>query len=402
MNEVIIDPAGWWPRWGIGFWVFGDGMVHNNDQTPLDVIPAPGTRPRLLGYTLSGNSAPAVAAAPNGSLAIVNNPDLRNIGRIIWEDKQVEACSPVTGTCTPVPAPPSAVTLDPAWSPDGSHLAYVRAPYRASPAFPQAVAEAWYGAHQLWLYDPASRSARQLDASGASAPAWSPDGKSVLYVARDAIWMLPKLAGQPARIAGPLYPPHHWPLYYGQVNWASQFAWWAGAATTITAPARQARSHRLPAVGAPGFPASVYPPPRPHPVVNSLGHCPAPAGLQPFTPASATAALGVIPRLGRSFTGDLRLTDRTFWPVIASGWQPGGTRVFTPIRPQPTLYSGPLESYHQSEGPPDFTKLIAAGCGARLARNTWMIVEGPRGNPAIQGEFLFLNRRGRILLYYAE
>jgi hypothetical protein len=164
MNEVIIDPAGWWPRWGIGFWVFGDGMVHNNDQTPLNVLPGPGTRPRLLGYTLSDNSAPAAAAAPNGWLAIVNNPNLRDIGRIIWEDKRVEACSPVTGTCTAVPSPPSAVTLDPPWSPAGPQLAYVQAPYRASPGFPQAVAVAWYGAHRLWLYDPPSRSVRELDA----------------------------------------------------------------------------------------------------------------------------------------------------------------------------------------------------------------------------------------------
>ncbi len=239
MNEIIIDPAGWWPRWGIGFWVFGDGMVHNNDQTPLDVISAPGARPRLLGYTLSGNSAPEAVAAPNGWLAIVNNPSLRNIGRIIWQDKQVEACRPVDGRCTAVPSRPSAVTLDPAWSPDGSRLAYVQAPYRASPGFPQNVAVAWYDAHQLWLYDPASRSMHRLNASGASVPVWSADSKSLFYVARDGLWLLPRLTGQPVQIAGPLFPPNNWPAYYGQVDWISQFAWWSGsspAAPSATPP----------------------------------------------------------------------------------------------------------------------------------------------------------------------
>ena len=187
MNEIIIDPAGWWPRWGIGFWVFGDGMVHNNDQTPLDVIAAPGARPRPLGDTLSGNSAPVAAVAPDGWLAIVNNPDLRNLGRIIWQDKRVETCSPADGRCAAVSSPPSTVTLDPAWSPDGSHLAYVQAPCRASPGFPQNVTMAWYSAHQLWLYNPASRSISKLSASGASVPVWSADGKSLLYVARDAV-----------------------------------------------------------------------------------------------------------------------------------------------------------------------------------------------------------------------
>jgi hypothetical protein len=86
---------------------------------------------------------------------------------------------------------------------------------------------AWYGAHQLWLYDPASRSMRELDASGASVPTWSATGRSLLYVTRDAIWLLPRPAGQPARIAGPLFPPANWPSC-GQVNWMSQFAWWPG------------------------------------------------------------------------------------------------------------------------------------------------------------------------------
>ena len=59
-------------------------------------------------------------------------------------------------------------------------------------------------------------------------PIWAPDGKSLLYAAQDGIWLLPRLTGQPARIAGPLYPASSWPAYYGQVRWASQFAWWPG------------------------------------------------------------------------------------------------------------------------------------------------------------------------------
>jgi hypothetical protein len=108
-----------------------------------------------------------------------------------------------------------------------------------------------------------------------------------------------------------------------------------------------------------------------------------------------------MPKLGHSLTQDLRLADRAFWPALISGWRSGANRVFTPYQP-PILYSGPLASYHSSQGPPDFTKLISAGCGTRLARDTWMIVGGPRRNPAIQGELLFLNRRGHVLLYYAQ
>ncbi len=238
MTQVIIDPAGWWPRWGIGFWAFGNGMVHNLDQTPLNAIAAPGARPRLLGYTLSDASAPQAAAAPDGWLAIVNNTN-SGLGRVIWQGKHVETCYPANAACAAVPWPPSAVTLDPAWSPDGTELAFVRAPSRASPGFPQHAVAAWYGAHQLWVYTPAPRPFTQkLDAAGASVPAWSFDGRSLLYVARDAIWLLPQLTltGRPVRIAGPLFPPGDWPSYYGQVTWASQFAWWSGSSPAALSP----------------------------------------------------------------------------------------------------------------------------------------------------------------------
>jgi hypothetical protein len=170
----------------------------------------------------------------------------------------------------------------------------------------------------------------------------------------------------------------------------------------VAARAGQAR-HRYtaPTLGAPGFPVNVYPAPQPRPVVNSIGHCPAADELLPFTANTAAVARRTIPKFGHRLSQDLRLTDRAFWPVLIGGWRAGSNRVFTPDR-SPILYSGPLESYHSSEGPPDFTKLISAACGASLARKTWMIVDGPRRSPALQGEFLFLDRRGHVLLYYAQ
>jgi len=73
MNGVLLQIAGWWPHVGIGFWVFGDGAVHNNDATPLDLITASGARPRLLGQTLSDGTTDAVAASSSGDVAIVTD-----------------------------------------------------------------------------------------------------------------------------------------------------------------------------------------------------------------------------------------------------------------------------------------------------------------------------------------
>ncbi len=225
--NYLIDPAGWWPQRGIGFWALADSASLSADQVPFYVISAPGARPRRLGYTLSGGTTDAVAAAASGWLAIADEPPGASGGRVIWQGSRVEACGPATARCTGISSPPSTVTLDPAWSPDGATLAFVRAPWRSSPAFPQRAVTAWYGAHQLWLYQPAGRALRRLVASGASVPVWSADGKSLLYAARDGIWLLPRLNGHPARIADPLFRPGRWPDYYGQVGWAAQFAWWS-------------------------------------------------------------------------------------------------------------------------------------------------------------------------------
>ena len=174
---------------------------------------------------------------------------------------------------------------------------------------------------------------------------------------------------------------------------------------TVTGPtpaaARTAtprRHYTLPPVGAPGFPTATYPAPGRHLRLRPLGRCPASEGLQPFTTGNAGAARALIPKLGRSFTDDLRLTDRVFWPTILIGWQQPPGHGPARVGYRGILYAGPLTSYHQSDGPPDFTRPISASCGTRLARDTWMIVDIT--SAGFQREWLFLNRRGHVLLYY--
>lgn len=137
----LIDPAGWWPHQGIGYWAVGDCDSCNADGDPFYVIPSPGAHPRRLGSTLSGSGLDQVAAAPDGQLAIVAEipgPVNSMGGRVIWQDRTVQICR-LAAACTSVPAPASTVTLDPAWSPAGGTLALVRAPYLASVSFPQNV-----------------------------------------------------------------------------------------------------------------------------------------------------------------------------------------------------------------------------------------------------------------------
>jgi hypothetical protein len=400
--NYLIDPAGWWPHQGIGYWAVGDCDSCNADGDPFYVISSPGARPDRLGSTLADSGLDQVAAAADGQLAIV--AETPGGWRLIWQDRAVKICGPVRDACAGVPAPASTVSLDPAWSPSGSTLALVRAPYRASPGFPQKVVAAWYDAHQLWLYDLADGSLRELSASGASVPAWSADGKSLLYVARNAIWLLPQLSGQPVQITGPLFPLDDWPSYYGQIHWVSQFAWWPGPGKPPAAHAGQARHHdAVPPVGAPGFPVSIYPPPPNHKQHNLVGVCPSPSGVQPPGPGMRGLVLAVLGSLGRGFMSDLRLTDRVMWAELKSGWQPGGTPIFTlPHSRIPVLYSGPLLGYHQAYGAPDMSHTILTGCGSRIAYDTWLIVTGKASDPGLQGEFLLLDRGDHVLVWNAQ
>jgi hypothetical protein len=225
MNQLRLIPAGWWTKQGIGFWILGDGMTMATDQTPLFLLPAPGDTPRLLGSTLIGVTAPAVAGSRSGYLAIVAETRRQGFGRLIWQGKSVEVCrSPVT-ECTPVTAPHGTVTLDPTWSPDGHTLAYVQAPQRSSPGFPQHVIHRWYASHRLHTYNAVTGARKAVPHSaGASAPRWSSDGRDLLYVAGNGLWLLRPGAG-PERIAAPFYPAHDWPAYYGQIDWIGQYAW---------------------------------------------------------------------------------------------------------------------------------------------------------------------------------
>lgn len=221
MNGVLLQLAGWWPRLGIGVWAFGDGMVHNNDATPLNLISGPGTRPRTLGQTLSDGSTDAVAAGPDGKVAIVTD---HGGGRAAWQDKHIDLCGKTT--CQPLRQGAASVTVDPAWSNNGTTLAYVEAPNILVGPWTQKRITAWYAAHRVFLDNTVTQRTRSVSAArGATAINWSVNDRSLLYIRDDAIWLLPTLNGKPVRIASPLYPPHNWPQYYAQIDWSGRFAW---------------------------------------------------------------------------------------------------------------------------------------------------------------------------------
>jgi dipeptidyl aminopeptidase/acylaminoacyl peptidase len=228
MTGPLLDPAGWWRGLGIGVWVNGDGATRNLDETPLDVISRPGAKPRFLADTLSVQTTRVIASS-SGAVALVADVSHGvNGGRVVWDAKQLQICTPAPRPCTPIVTDRSKVTLDPEWSPNGEQLAFVEAPDRQTGGWGQNVLTRWYGQHALRVYNTRTHRLRTIGpARGATAPLWSSDGKSLLYFANDGVWLLPRLDAKPVRIATPLFAPSSWPSYFGQMAWPAQLSWWS-------------------------------------------------------------------------------------------------------------------------------------------------------------------------------
>jgi hypothetical protein len=227
MSGPLLSVAGWWRGLGIGVWVVGDGATRNLDATPLDVISKPGAKPKFLLDTLSMQTTRVVAGGTRAVAFVADVSHGVGGGRIVWDAKQVTVCIP-RGSCTQIVTDRRKVTIDPAWSPDGRRLAFVEAPDRRTGGWGQRALTRWYGEHVLRVYDTRTHRLRTVpSARGATAPLWSADGKSIVYVADDGVWLLPSLGAKPTRIASPLFTPSNWPSYFGQIAWPLQLAWWS-------------------------------------------------------------------------------------------------------------------------------------------------------------------------------
>ncbi|HYK31577.1 MAG TPA: hypothetical protein VEV63_06420 [Streptosporangiaceae bacterium] len=147
------------------------------------------------------------------------------------------------------------------------------------------------------------------------------------------------------------------------------------------------RQFLTPPVGSTGFPAAIYPAAlRPRPYRSTLALCPAPAGLERPGPATPAAAAAVLRELSSGFRADLRVSDRSAWPFLATSWKAGGIPLFAEAARSAPRYSGPLRPRAA------LTRAVLGACGTQVANATWVIVtHGSR--------LLFVTRRNHMLFY---
>jgi len=152
-----------------------------------------------------------------------------------------------------------------------------------------------------------------------------------------------------------------------------------------------------PQVGSSAFPISIYPAPeKPRMATGALALCPAPAGLEDPGPYTAAAARTVLRLLSLGLARGLRVSDRSAWPFLASNWKLGGSTLVTFAR-TPVRFAGPLQGVSGVSA--GLRRAVTAGCGARVARATWVVSVRPARRPAHQADMLFVTRRGHMLFY---
>ena len=149
----------------------------------------------------------------------------------------------------------------------------------------------------------------------------------------------------------------------------------------------------LPMPGSPGFPPVTYPLPRAA-LGTDLPACPSTQGVEPFTPGTVTEALVVASRFNAfvsSFYGDLRSTDRAWWPSVFDDWVSN-------------FYDNDTHTV-VSHGPAAddlFSAAVAHACGGLLVRDSIVVVVGPSGYSSQVSHLYFLDRRGEPLIYFQD
>ncbi len=143
----------------------------------------------------------------------------------------------------------------------------------------------------------------------------------------------------------------------------------------------------FPAVGAPGFPAQVYPPARPA-SGGDLASCPSTQGLEPVGDRALHVARGMALEYNSDDMLDLQDTDRSWWEgdfdLLDSQAGTGNTAVVSLLPASRDTFAG----------------AVSASCGAKLVRDSLVVELGPSSDSFAVGHLYFLDRRGHPLVYF--
>ena len=226
--ESGIELAGWWPRGGgLLFWEdTGFSGSEEEDGLTLYSLEFGGQQPVALTTSLVG-SAWLAPQTGGDTIAVVAGKE-----RSIWTaGRDVDLCTFPAATCQAEPIPAGTVGLAPSWSASGA-VVFSVAP-ATGPFGPTGDAyyspgwmAQWDASNALWMAAP-DRAPSPVTSAPAGTLLAAPSGRgsTLVVVADDALWLTSTTGGPPTRVAAPLYNSIGPSGFYGEVDWASTFAW---------------------------------------------------------------------------------------------------------------------------------------------------------------------------------
>jgi len=207
-------------------WQAPPGSDEDNGLPLLD-LSVDGGAARLVDTLATTVVSPAwVVPGPSGTAVGGAVLIVAGGGALPWTGKSVERCDVGAGTCSSLA--PAGVTLDPAWSPDGTQVAFVSA--ASSSALPSGSTVAtWFPTRQLWVAAADGSDPHPVTGAGpgASAPSWTADGSWIRYSTADAIAAVPAAGGQAITLLAGLSAGggDAGPDGYGKEPWTGLAAW---------------------------------------------------------------------------------------------------------------------------------------------------------------------------------
>ncbi len=162
-------------------------------------------------------------------------------GRELWRNKWLLICDLLANDCKKVPQAANTVSLEPAWSPDGTQIAFVRADAPINYAGGDAAFAAWSNTRALWIVDAYASNVHLVASqfSGVQTPIWSHDGKHLLCGRtnggyNNGLWLADVGADDGKQnfaarfVAGPLGANQNNLFgFYGYINWVGLLSWYS-------------------------------------------------------------------------------------------------------------------------------------------------------------------------------